>query len=119
MHPGGRKCQHHVARFHRLIVDDILLVDRTDGKTGEIVFVHGIEAGHFRGFAADERAAGLHTALRHAGDNRRNLFRHILAAGDIIEEEKRTRTAANDVVYTHGDTVDADGVMLVHEKRKL
>ena len=33
-----------------------------DGKAGEIVVVAVIEAGHFRGLAADQRAAGLAAA---------------------------------------------------------
>ena len=66
-------------------------------------------------FAADERAAGLNTALCNAGDDGGYLFGHVFANGDVIKKEQGLCTAADHVVYTHGNAVDADGVMLVHE----
>ena len=37
--------------------DDLFALDYADDESGEIVFALGIEAGHFGGFAADQRAA--------------------------------------------------------------
>ena len=67
--------------------------------------------------AADQGAAGLHAALRHAGNQRGDLLRDVLADGNIVQEEQRLGPAADDVVDAHGDAVDADGVVPVHELR--
>ena len=67
------------------------------------------------GLTADEGAARLHTALCHAGDDRRHLFRHVLADGNVIQEKQGLCAAADHVVHAHGHAVDADGVMLVQQ----
>ena len=54
-------------------VDDLFALDQADGKAGQVVFPLGVEAGHFGGFAADQRAARLTAALRHARDDVRPL----------------------------------------------
>ena len=57
-------------------------------EAGQVVLVFRIEAGHFGGFAADQGAAGLHAALRHAGDDVRDALGLVLAAGDVIQEKQ-------------------------------
>ena len=99
------------------MVDDFRAVDDADGEARKVVVVGGHGAGVLGGLAADERAAGLHAALRHAGDERRDLLRLVLANGDVVEEEDGLCAAADDVVDAHGDAVDADGVVLVHQLR--
>src|SRR5690606_8683339 len=95
------------------------LFTSADGKTGDIILVFPIHAGHFRRFSADVRAAGLGAAFRHPFDDRFNFFRHLFSAGDIIEEIDRLRSLDNDVVHAHRHAVDADRVMLVHHKSDL
>ena len=67
------------------------------------------------GLAADERRAGLDAALRHAAHDLGDFFRHVFAAGDVIQKEQGLCAHADDVVDAHGHGVDADGVVLVHE----
>ena len=43
----------------------------------------------------------------------------VLADCNIVEEEQRLCTAAGDIVDTHGNAVDANGVVLVHQERQL
>ena len=68
------------------------------------------------GFTADQGTACLYTAFTHSLDNLLNHLRHVLSAGDIVQEKQGFRTAADNVVHTHGHTVDADGVVPVHQK---
>ena len=42
---------------------------RPTREAGQVVFVLRVEAGHLGGLAAHQRAAGLHAALGHAGDD--------------------------------------------------
>ena len=65
--------------------------------------------------AANERRAGLDAALCHAADNFRDFLRHILAAGDVIQKEQRLGAHADNVVYAHGDAVDADRIVLIEK----
>ena len=44
---------------------------RADREAGEVVVVAVIDAGHFRGLAADQRAAGLAAAVGDAFDDLR------------------------------------------------
>ena len=99
------------------MVDDLRAVDNADGEARKVVVVGRHGARVFGGLAADERAAGLHAALGHAGNERRDLLRLVLADGDVVEEEDGLCTAADDVVDAHGNAVDADGVVLVHQLR--
>ena len=57
--------------------------------------------------------------IHNAGHDIGDLLGHILPERDIIEEEKRLRAAADNVVDTHGYTVNADRVVFVHQKGKL
>ena len=71
------------------------------------------------GLAANQRSAGLDTALCHAAHDLGDLFGDVLAAGDVVQEEKGLGAAADNVVNAHGNGVDANGVMLVHENGQL
>ena len=116
MHARGGKRDHDVPFLHALVVHHLVAVDDAHRKSREVVLVLGIESGHFRRLAADERAARLHAAFRDAAHDRRDLFGNVLPAGDIIEEEERFRAAADDVVHAHRHAVDAHRVVLVHEE---
>ena len=71
------------------------------------------------GLPADQGAAGLHTALAHALDNLLDPLRHVLSAGDVVQEEQGLRAAADDIVHTHCDAVDTDRVVFVHQEGDL
>jgi hypothetical protein len=70
-------------------------------------------------FAADKCAARLNAALRHAGNDRGYLFGDISSAGNVVQEEQRLRSAADNVVHAHRHAVDPDGIMLFQQERKL
>ena len=72
-----------------------------------------------RGLASDQSSIGLTAALCHAFYNIRDLFRIILSAGNIIQEKQRLTACTGDVIDTHGHSINADGVMLVHDDGQL
>ena len=120
MHAGGRQAEHDVAgrdigaRQHRAALG------RADREAGEIVVAGRVEARHFGGLAADQRAAGL------AGSPPRCPATTVaptsgsqLAAGEIVEEEQRLGALHHEVVDRHGDEVDADRVVQAGLDRDL
>ena len=89
----------------------VLASDGADGKAGKVIIVALIDARHFRGLAADERAAGLAARRRDAFHHRRPDRRIELAACEIIEEKQRLGALHHKVVDRHGDEIDADRVV--------
>ena len=116
MQARGGQGDDRVARLHALAVEDFFPIDHADAETGQVVLVLGIETGHFCGFAAHQRAAGLHAALAHALDDIGDALGHVFAAGDVVQKDEGLCAAAHYVVYAHGHAVDAHGVVLVHQK---
>ena len=119
VHAGGGHGDERVALAHGGAREDALLVHEADGEAREVILVLGIEARHLGGLAADEGGSGLDAALGHARDDVGYALRHVLAAGDVVEEEERSGAGADDVVDAHGDAVYAHGVVLVHEEGYL
>ena len=69
-----------------------------------------------RGLTTDQCTSGLLAALCHTTDDRRNLFRVVLSACDIVQEEQRLSTCTGNVIHTHGHRVNTDGVMLIQKE---
>src|SRR3546814_12697420 len=85
----------------------------------KIIIARRIHARHFGRFPADERATCL---LATFGYGRDDAFGHIafqLAGRIVIKKEKRLRSLYDQVVDTHGDTVDSHPVVPVMIDRKL
>ncbi len=95
----------------RAAVDDALALDDTDAEAGEVVVIARVHPGHFRGLAADQRAARLDAALGDAGDDALGHVDGQLAGRVIVEEEQRLRALHDDVVGAHRDQVLADPVV--------
>ena len=119
VHARGGQGYERIALAHCGAVEYLLPVDEADGKAREVIFVLGVEARHLGGLAADEGGPGLDAALGHACDDVGYALRHILAAGDVVEEEERRGAGADNVIDAHGDAVYAHGVVLVHEEGYL
>ena len=92
-------------------VDDLAAFDHAHAESGEVVVIAVVHAGHFGGFAAHQRAAGLQAALGDAGDHRRGDIHRQLAGGVVVEEEQGLGALHGDIVDAHGDEVDADAVV--------
>src|SRR5690606_25007894 len=113
MGAGGAQCQQHIARLDTAAVEYAVFFHNADAETGQIVILAVVHAGHFRGFAADQRTAGqlaaLADTLNHAGGGIDIKF----AGGVVVEEKQRLGATDDQVVDTHRHQVDADSVVVV------
>ena len=111
MKPARCEAEHDIARGDGCSVDRGAALDRAHGEAGEVVIAGSVQPRHFRGLAADERAAGVAAGLRDPGDHALRL-RHVEPAGrEIIEEEERLGALHDEVVDAHGDEIDADRIV--------
>jgi hypothetical protein len=69
--------------------------------------------------SADQGAAGELAALRDALDDIGRDLRVELAAGEIVEEEKRLRTLHQHIVRAHRHEINADGVVAAQREGEL
>ena len=88
-------------------------------KPAEVVIAVLVEAGHFGGLAADQRAAAFPAAFGDAGDDRRGGLGIELAAGEIVQKEQRFGALHHEVVDRHRHQVDADAAMQAGLDRDL
>ena len=65
---GGGQADEDVAGLDFCAGDQLGAVDDADDEAGQVVFAVGVEAGHLRGFAADERAAVGAAGFGEAGE---------------------------------------------------
>ena len=119
MDAGGGQGDDHVTSLHPGVVDDLLLIHNTHGEACQIVLVHRHQAGVLGSLAANQGRAGLDTALGHTAHDLGNFLGNVLAAGDVVQEKQGLCAHADNVVDAHGNGVDADGVVLVHEDGQL
>ena len=119
MDAGGGDADQGVAGGYILSGDQVFPVYDADRETGQVIFILGIKAGHFRCLAADQGSAGLIAAVTDALDDLGDLFGIILAAGNVIQEKEGLAAGAGHVVDAHGDTVNADRIMPVHQESQL
>jgi hypothetical protein len=68
-------------------------------KPARSILAGGVEAGHFGGLAADQRAAVLAAAARESGYDLSGCARFEFASGKVVEEEERHSTLHGDVVH--------------------
>ena len=102
----------------RAAVDDAVALDDADAEAGHVVIAGLIEVGQDRRLAADQGAVGFHAAVADALDESLGQGRVVLRHRQVIEEHERLAAGAEAVVDRHGDEVDADGVVLVHQRRR-
>jgi hypothetical protein len=110
---GGGQSDEDVAGFNGFSGDHLVAVHGTDDEAGEVIFSIGVEAGHLRGFTADEGAAVGFAGFGEAGDNGFDDGGVELAGGEVIQEEQRRRALDGDVVDAVVDEIGADGVVAV------
>ena len=92
-------------------IDDPLALDDADDEAGDVVFAVGVEAGHLRGLAADQRAAVLAAGARHAADDLLGDLRRQASGREIVEKEQRLGALHEDVVDAVVDQIGADRVV--------
>ena len=115
--PDGRQADQHVAGRDAAPVDQPVALDAADDEAGDVVFAVGVEAGHLRGLAAEQRAAVLAARAREALDDLDGDVGVEAAGREVVEEEERLRPLHEDVVDAVIDEIDADGVVdAAHER---
>ena len=87
-------------------------------EAGHVEVAGLVEVGQDRRLAADERALGLDAAVGDALHELLGQRRVVLRHRDVVEEHERFAAGADEVVHRHGDEVDADGVVLLHQARR-
>ena len=116
---GRADADHQVAIADRATVDDLILLDCTHAESGEIIFSRLIQTRHLGGFASDECCACLQASLSNACDDGFRLGTFQATRCEVIKKEKRFRAAYDHIVNTHGDQIDANGVVTIHFKRQF
>ena len=119
MRAARGEAKDHVARHDRAAVDNALLLDHADAESREVVLALGIHAGHFGGLAADQRATGKLATLGDAFHHLRSDALVELAAGEIIQEEKRFGALYQHIVHAHGHEVHADACVPAKREGEL
>src|SRR5579871_155271 len=109
----------HVALSNGCAGYQAVAFDDSDNAAGQIVFTWGIEAGHRRRFAADERAARLTAARRYTLHHGNGLIGVHDAERQIIQEEEWTRAADQNVIDAVRYEVRADRAMAIERKGNL
>ena len=119
MDARGRKAQEHITGLYLITSNHLVPFDHTDGKTGNVIFIFGIKAGHFSGFTANKGTARFFAGAGHTANDVSNLLGIHLSRCNVIEKKERFRSLDKDIIDTHGDCILADGVMTVHEEGNL
>ena len=115
---GGERNQYITWR-HLAAINCAVFLDDADAETGKIIISGLVHAGHFRGLTTDQGRTGLSAALGDTLDDIGGSVDIQCTGGVIIQKEQRFRTQHQDIVDTHGDKVDADGVMSAQLDREF
>src|SRR5690606_31776119 len=111
---GGGHRDHGVTRTDAVGAEEQVGLHHAGAGPGDVEVVLAQQARVLGGLAADQRAAGQHTALGDALDDGGDPLGVDLADADVVGHEQRFGTAHHDVVHHHGDQVVADGVVDAH-----
>ena len=87
MNACGGHADENVSGSQVLACDHFLFIAYTHSKTSQIVLVLCHETRMLRSLSADQSSFRLEAALGHALNDIRDLFRIVLAACNIIQEE--------------------------------
>ncbi len=97
-------------------VDYFLPVHYADCKTGYVIFIFTVKAGHFSSLTTYERTSRHNASVSHSLYDFSHLLRPVFAYGYIVEEKQRFSSAADDIIDAHCHSVDTYGVVLVHHE---
>src|SRR6202012_3098188 len=108
---GGRQPDENVTLADTFPGNQFVAIDDADDEAGQVVFSVGVEAGHLRGFAADERASIFLAGLRQPSDYLLDDFVFKTPGGEVVEKEERLSALDSNVVDAVIDQVLPHGVM--------
>jgi hypothetical protein len=115
--PHGRQCEQDITLHEVLAVHELRPLDGADDEAGHVVLAIGIETGHLRGFAAEQRAAVLAAG---GGEARHDLLGHVrreTSGGQVVEEEERRGPLHENIVHAVVHEIAADRVVHAGHER--
>ena len=116
---GRGQADEHVAGLDARAGDHLVAVDRAHDEAGQIVLAVGIEAGHLRGFAADQHATVGVAGLGQPGDHVLGHLGIQLAGGQVVQKKERRSALHGDVVDAVVHQVGAHGVVQAQREGDL
>ncbi|MPN31014.1 hypothetical protein SDC9_178485 [bioreactor metagenome] len=119
MYTAGLKPYDNITLLHLFSVDDLRLIYCTYGKACEVILLILIKAGHLRSLSSYQGAARIYAAVAYPFDNGFCFFGVKPACADVVKEKQGLCSVAGYIIYTHSDTVNAYGVMLIHHEGYL
>src|SRR5947209_3902560 len=84
MQAGRRQAENNVSGFDVFAGDDAVTLDYADNESGKIIFASWIEAGHLRGFSADQGEYDLAGFIVGVVERDRIITGKNVEPGDII-----------------------------------
>ena len=119
VHARRSDAEDDVARADVVSRQHGVALDGADREARQIVVVAVIDAGHFRGLAADQRAAGLLAAFGDARDDCGAHLRVELPRREVVQKKQRLGALHHEIVHRHRHEVDADCVVNAGVDRDL
>ena len=110
MGPARGQCDHRVAGLDASTRDEFAPLRQRHAESRQIQIIGPHHVGMFRGLASEQCASGLTASIGDAFDQLCDGVWVNPAAGDHIQEERRTATARDHVVDAHCDQIDAEPV---------
>ena len=102
---------HGITRLNLLSINQLALFNNGDAEPGQVVATRWVEARHFGGFAAEQRAAALLAAVSDALNNLSHGVRAQCARGHVVEKKQRLGAGCDHVVHAHRHQVDPNVVV--------
>ena len=114
-----RRADQHVTFADAMRPQERGLVGDADAEPRQVELVVRHDAGVLGGLPAQERASRTPASFRHALHDRRHALGHHPPDRQVVQEEQRLGSGADDVVGAHRDQVDADGIQPIGHPRDL
>jgi hypothetical protein len=107
---GRGEAEDRVALGDRGAVDQPVALDDADAEADQLDLALGVDAGHRRGLAAEQRAARAPAALGHPAQRLPCARALELRHRHVVEEHQRLGALDHEVVHHHRHAVDPDRV---------
>jgi len=114
---AGREPDQNIAGCNFFRVDDVVFFQDANREPCKIVFARWKITGVFGGLTADQGATRLAAAGGNTAHGRFSNLHVELAAGEIVQEKKRRGALGQNVIYAHGDEIDANCVVNTGQER--
>ena len=114
MNTCGSHTDQDISWFQGLSCKKIFFVNDSYRKSGKVVLIFRHKARMLCCLTTDQSCLRLYTALCNAFYDLCDLFRIIFAAGNVVQEKQWLAACTCNIIYTHGYSIDSDGIMLVH-----